>query len=486
METAVELEVLNDDLLGQFEKILSIAAIIFNEEKILYFNGICKRTLGYEESSYLKDGFSNLENFSEDEDLKEYVRGILEKPRNLDKVEMKVFGKNKREIWVEFRGKVILYNNQKSIFAQLIDITEKKNAEFNLSRLSKLRDLMLEVTQSILETEDIDHMLELILTNSLKAFEKSALGTILVKEDDYFKVAASIGFADGIEDFKLLAEESFLSKATNGKMNRIVNIGDLSVYDNYYSFTTVFGEEKFIKSTLTAPIFIKGSLFGTINIDSIDTNGFDQEDFKTMEFIRSNVEIAVSNHISYKEKAFLANFDSLTNLYNRYYFEENFNGIKDKAIRYNDFFKLVLFDIDDLKVVNDCMGHLAGDQVIKKFAEELKNTARKSDVIARLGGDEFIGIFFYADEDKLSEKFQGVLAKLEREEEFLDNQSHQTSFSYGIASYPEEGQNLEELIKIADKRMYEQKSKKKWENRRVEGNGRNDDKSIFGSNTNPL
>lgn len=320
---------------------------------------------------------------------------------------------------------------------------------------------MLEVTQSILETEDIDHMLELILTNSLNAFEKSSLGTILVKEGNYFKVAASIGFADGIEDFKLPAEECFLSKATNGKMNRIVNIGDLSVYDSHYSFTTVFGEEKYIKSTITAPIFTKGSLFGTINIDSIDIDGFDDEDVKTMEFIRSNVEIAVTNHISYKEKAFLANFDSLTNFYNRYYFEENFKGIKAKAIRYNDLFKLVLFDIDDLKVVNDCMGHLVGDQVIKKFADELKNTARKSDVIARLGGDEFIGIFFYADEDKLAEKFQSVLTKLEREEESSGCQCPKILFSYGIASYPEEGQNLEELIKIADKRMYEQKSKKK-------------------------
>ena len=322
---------------------------------------------------------------------------------------------------------------------------------------------MLEVTQSILETEDIDHMLELILTNSLKAFEKSSLGTILVKEGDYFKVAASIGFVDGIEDFKLPFNESFLAKSTDGMMNRIVNIRDLSVYDNYYSFTTVFGEEKFIKSTITSPIFIKGSLFGTINIDSIDIDGFDDEDSKTMEYIRSNVEIAVSNHISYKEKAYLANFDSLTNLYNRYYFEENFKGIKAKADRYNDCFKLVLFDIDDLKIVNDCKGHLAGDQVIIKIAGELKSTARKSDAIARLGGDEFVGIYFYADEDMLAKKFQRVLTKFELEEEFSSHLSHKTSFSYGMASYPKDGQNLNDLIKIADKKMYDQKKKKKWE-----------------------
>jgi len=461
MEIAVELEVLNDNLLGQFEKILSIATIIFNDEKILYFNESCKRTLGYEDSEYSKEGFADLSNFNDDKDLKEHIRRILEKPRDLDKVEMKVFGKDRREIWVEFRGKVILYNAQKCIFAQIIDITEKKNAEYKLSRLSKLRNLMLEVTQSILETNEIVHILELILINSLKAFENSSVGTILVKEGDYFKIAASSGFAGGIIDFKLPLKESFLAKATDGKMNRIVNIRDLSIYGNYYTLPTVFGKKGHIKSTITAPIIIKESLFGTINIDSIDIDGFDDEDVKTMEFIRSNVEIAILNHLSFNEKSFLANFDSLTKLHNRYYFEENFKSIKDKAVRYNDSFKLVIFDIDDLKKVNDCCGHLAGDQVIKKIAAELKNAARKSDMIARLGGDEFIGVFFYADEEKLAAKFQEILKKLEQEEVSSGKTCHKNSFCYGIASYPEEGQDLNELIKIADRRMYEQKSEKK-------------------------
>lgn len=461
MEIQVELEVLNDDLLDQIEKILSVPTIIFDEKRVLHCNKSCKRALGYGESDYLEEGLFDLKNFSEDEYLIEHIREILEKPRDLNKTEMKVFGKNRRELWVELSGKVILYNTQKCIFAQLINITEKKNAELKLLRLSKLRNLMLEVTQSILETEDVDHMLELILKNSLKAFEKSALGTILVKERGYFKVSASVGFAEGIENFKLPIKESFLALATNGKMNRIVNISDLSVLESRHTFTTVFGEEKFINSTITSPLYIKGNLFGTINVDSVDIDAFDEEDVKTMEFIKSNVEIAISNHISYREKAFFANIDSLTNLYNRYYFEENFKGIKSKAIRYNDHFKLVVFDIDDLKKINDDLGHLAGDWVIKTIAGELKKAARKSDLIARVGGDEFFGIFFYADEEKLAERFQLMLMKLERDEKYSVHQKTKTSFSFGIASFPEEGKKLETLIKIADRRMYEHKSRKK-------------------------
>ena len=461
MENLFELAVLDENQLMQYENIFSIALIVIDEKEILYLNESCKMMLGYADDDLLKGETGSLENLIDNCNSKNCIHEILEKPKELKKLEIKIFGKDRREIWVEFSGRAIIYNNQKSIFAQLIDITDKKKTEYNLSRLSKLRNLMLEVTQSILETDDIAHMLELILTNSLKAFEKSSLGTILVKEGDYFTVAASIGFTEGIRDFKLPFKESFLARETDGKMDRIVNIGDLSVYESYFSFTTVFGEEKFIKSTITAPIFIKGNLFGTINIDSIDIDGFDQEDVKTMEFIRSNVEIAISNHISYKEKAFLANFDSLTNLYNRYYFEENFKGIKGKANRYNDFFKLVVFDIDDLKKINDNFGHQVGDQVIKKIAFELRSAARKSDIIARLGGDEFIGIFFQADENRLAEKFEKVLRKLEFDEESPGIHHFKISFSYGIANYPKDGQNLDELISIADKKMYENKSKNK-------------------------
>jgi diguanylate cyclase (GGDEF)-like protein len=240
-------------------------------------------------------------------------------------------------------------------------------------------------------------------------------------------------------------------------MDRIVNIRDLTKYNGYDCIKANIGEGMFIKSTMSVPIYHEGSFFGMINIDSVEKNAFDEDDVKSMEFIRNNAEIAVSNYLLYKEKAFLAKHDQLTGLYNRYYFEESFLKLKEKEIQYNETFQLVVFDIDGLKKINDSMGHLIGDEVIKKIAQSIKSSIRKSDIIARVGGDEFSGIIFVSNKEYLVEKFQKILKQLENDPLLMVNEEIICTFSYGIASFPQEGIELNELIKIADERMYSYK-----------------------------
>ena len=81
--------------------------------------------------------------------------------------------------------------------------------------------------------------------------------------------------------------------------------------------------------------------------------------------------------------------DWLTGLYNRRYFEETLSDHIETATRYNRELSLVLFDLDDFKQINDTHGHDAGDEVLRKFADLLKESARKADIVCRHGGDEF-------------------------------------------------------------------------------------------------
>jgi len=449
-----DIEILEDKVLEQFEKFITIPTILFNDKEVLYLNESCKQILGYEEKNIQKKEGMELISCFEKEYFAQYNHHILESATDTIKQEILITKNNKDKIWVEYIGKIIIYNAQKSFFAHLYDITDKREIQLNLSRISRLRALMLEVTQSILKTEDINQIFQLILNNSLKALEKSTLGTILIKDYDYFTVASSIGFGDDIKNFKLRCEDSFIYKATDGKMDRIVNLGDCIKYKAHKRIETTLGKGKFIESTISVPIYFKGSLFGLVNVDSVEMNAFDEEDVKSMEFIRNNVEIAVSNHLLYKEKALLAKYDQLTNLYNRSYFEESFSKMKEKAIRYNETFQLVMFDIDELKKINDSRGHLIGDEVIKKIAQAIQSITRKSDILARIGGDEFIAVFLNSNQEYFKVKFQNLLKQLENEPLSIAGEKIICSFSYGIASFPEEGINLEELIEIADERMY--------------------------------
>jgi diguanylate cyclase (GGDEF)-like protein len=81
--------------------------------------------------------------------------------------------------------------------------------------------------------------------------------------------------------------------------------------------------------------------------------------------------------------------DWLTGLYNRRYFEETLADHIEAATRYDRELSLVLFDIDHFKQINDTHGHQAGDEMLRKFATMLKESARKADIVCRYGGDEF-------------------------------------------------------------------------------------------------
>jgi diguanylate cyclase (GGDEF)-like protein len=299
------------------------------------------------------------------------------------------------------------------------------------------------------------------LINGLKALENASLGTIFIKNNDTFEVVSYLGFDKEIEDFHLAVEDSFLYRATAGKMDQVINIPNIELGPQFHPIKTLAGDKVFIKSEISAPIYVNGVLYGMISIDALRPNAFDEADFTSMEFIRSSVQIAVTNQLMYSDRNRMAMHDQLTTLFNRHYFNEQFELIHDKALRYDETFNLILFDMDNLKVINDRYGHIVGDQAIKKVAFELQKSMRKSDILARYGGDEFIGICFSSDFEKLNERFKSVESQFFKDKWNIDGVEIPLGFSFGIAQFPQEAKNLGEMIKCADSKLYEQKKLKK-------------------------
>jgi len=140
--------------------------------------------------------------------------------------------------------------------------------------------------------------------------------------------------------------------------------------------------------------------------------------------------------------------DFLTGVYNRKYLNRKIKEFKDKN------FTLLFLDLDKFKPINDTYGHKVGDNVLKVFANILKNNVRKDeDFVFRLGGDEFIIILNTID-DEIIEKVIEKIKKRLSENIIIGNISLYLEFSIGYIKYPIECNNIDELIKIADKRMY--------------------------------
>jgi diguanylate cyclase (GGDEF)-like protein len=165
--------------------------------------------------------------------------------------------------------------------------------------------------------------------------------------------------------------------------------------------------------------------------------------------------LAVNTHIHKhtKELSDQARRDPLTGLLNRATFDSCLSDEVERARRYNRGLSLVLFDVDRFKSVNDRLGHQVGDQVLVSIARILQSSLRHSDTAFRYGGDEFAAICPETGGDVM----KGVMRRLEAsvlryraEAQIVE----EIGISWGIASFPTDSSEVQELVRIADEQLY--------------------------------
>lgn len=148
--------------------------------------------------------------------------------------------------------------------------------------------------------------------------------------------------------------------------------------------------------------------------------------------------------------------DALTGLPNRVAFQERLEQSLIMAKKSHQTLGVLCLDLDRFKTINDSLGHLFGDQVLVDVAERIKGCLRQGDSAARVGGDEFILLVHQADTRGAEALARRVIASLK--EGFLINDfDFSMTASIGIALYPQDGDNLSDLIKNADSAMYNAK-----------------------------
>lgn len=147
----------------------------------------------------------------------------------------------------------------------------------------------------------------------------------------------------------------------------------------------------------------------------------------------------------------LALYDQLTKCANRNLLDNRMNLHIDHAKRNNSSFSVIYIDLDEFKLINDCFGHLCGDQVLIAVSKRLHEIVRKTDTVARVGGDEFIIL--------LAEKINGVeflkkLLNTFKTPILTAKQKISISVSAGFADFSDDCKTATELINLADSRMY--------------------------------
>jgi diguanylate cyclase (GGDEF)-like protein len=193
------------------------------------------------------------------------------------------------------------------------------------------------------------------------------------------------------------------------------------------------------KLTLAAKSIGNGEPFPSLNIDRRDEIGQLAQSFQEME---RNLRT-----------------DRLTNVLNRDSFIAQIDFRRRQASEAAPLhFALLFLDLDKFKAINDQHGHDEGDKVLMSAASQLQHALRKDDSVARFGGDEFV-IYLHGVSDQeiaksISEKIRN---SLNQPIEGRDGKRYQINASIGVALFPQDGLDIETLLRVADERMFEQK-----------------------------
>ncbi|WP_118182965.1 EAL domain-containing protein [Paraburkholderia phosphatilytica] len=154
----------------------------------------------------------------------------------------------------------------------------------------------------------------------------------------------------------------------------------------------------------------------------------------------------------------MANHDALTGLPNRTLLADRLSQVLLHAQRYERGVTVVFVDLDNFKLINDSLGHRAGDDLLKTIAARMVSCVRSTDTVVRLGGDEFVLVLFDDSHEEAA-----VKATVERlrnailEPVELAGQKYQVTCSMGLANYPADGEDTETLLMNADAAMYRAK-----------------------------
>ncbi len=243
------------------------------------------------------------------------------------------------------------------------------------------------------------------------------------------------------------------------------------------------------RSGAALPLFSRGKTCGVLLFMGEENDVFTPDFVELLQRLADNVSFALESFELADEKRlaeeriqYLATHDGLTGLPNRALFNELLEQSIKAEARHLRKCAVLFVDLDHFKVINDSLGHTAGDALLVEIAERLRASVRASDVVARLGGDEFVVLLNeVTDADQIAGVARKVLASLEPTVRLAGHECRTTA-SIGIAMFPDHGHDATTLTKHADMAMYLAKAEGKNDFRFYSGDVSSPSRHLSGTN----
>ncbi|OGU05109.1 MAG: hypothetical protein A2075_17750 [Geobacteraceae bacterium GWC2_58_44] len=317
---------------------------------------------------------------------------------------------------------------------------------------------LIEIAKALTSCLEVHSVLETIMKQVERLISPEAWSLLLVEKESgdlVFEIAVS-PVAKQLKGLRLRRGEGIAGwVALNGAPFLIPDVSRddrfQSQFDLQFSFNT--------QSIVCVPMKIKDRVVGVIElINSFENLAFNDQDMTVLSAIADFAAIAIENARNYDRINELVITDDLTGLYNSRHFNSLIEDELSRALRYGTNMSVVFLDLDRLKGINDVHGHLVGSRMLSELGRLIAGNIRATDQAARYGGDEFVIILPHTGK----EQGMAMAAKLRRrlhDSVFRsdDGVPIPVTASFGVASFPEDAANREELVRAADLAMYEAK-----------------------------
>jgi len=352
--------------------------------------------------------------------------------------------------WINDRARLIRDGDMvpERVDGIMRDITERMAARQRINRMTRIRGLSSAVNSAIVRLRQRDELLDRICEIALEVGGFEAAKVVLVDDALQGGVLAATRGARNDALAQMLADYN----ADPGK-------GDCLGQSLRTAQTVLSSGETQASVIASLPLVIKDKVIGALVLVATEKEFFDLEEVRLLEELTANISFALEL-IAHQERIdYLAYYDVLTGLSNRTLFNDRLSQALTAAGREGSLVALVVFNIVQLRAVNEAHGERAGDAVLREMSQRLTLLAGDSARVARLGGDLFALMVPGARD--LTE-----ISQLLGEEKFqffkrpftFDSRALQVSARAGVALFPADGMNADSLLHNAESALNEARS----------------------------
>lgn len=323
-----------------------------------------------------------------------------------------------------------------------------------ISRANSEFFAMYDVTQTMHGAMTLDDALKAVIDKVRKLVPFDTCAIFLEDESDELIVEAVEGFyADLLLGMKIAPGEG-LSGRVFESLQTVINAPATNDVGRKVPYT----ETLELNASLVVPLRADGKTLGTLSIYHASYSIYTEDHARLMRLIAEHAANTIENARRFQASEEMALTDMLTNLPNARMLNNTLTETLERARKTREAFAVVLIDLDNFKTVNDNLGHLRGDEILRVAASAMQSCVRSDDLLARYAGDEFVLVVRDANPEHVANLCARVSAAVGR---IRAGREIRLGASMGFALYPDDGLSARELIEIADARMYENKNLRK-------------------------